>query len=324
MLDLTVNSDGLINGFTLTEPTPTSWTELDTQLSALGPRTSFAAMEIHPDGHCELIHGHAPDVPRPIGSAFKLYVLGALGQAVAEGTARWDEPLTIREDHKSPAGPMQHRPAGTDAPLSEYADLMISLSDNTATDHLLHRLGRDAVWRQLALFGHAAPERNHPFSSTKAFFQFKSDPNSLDAQSYPDLTAPERLAMLERLEALPLPDPRVIWTEPRFIDTIEWFASPVDICHAYAGLAGLGQPEIDHALSLEDAAIGLDPSRFPAVWYKGGQEPGVLTLQYLARTGDGRRLAVALLMSDPENAVDAIATFTRGQAVIRGAFDLMA
>ncbi|MGF6881001.1 hypothetical protein ABIA39_000881 [Nocardia sp. GAS34] len=325
LLDLTVSPTGLIDSLaaTLVKPAPTSWAELDARLATLAPRASFAAMEIRTDGHCELIHGHEAEVPRPTGSAFKLYVLGALGQAVAQGSARWDESLRIREDHRSPAGTMQYLPAGTEAPLSEYADLMISLSDNTATDHLLHRLGREAVQRQLALFGHASPETNRPFPSTKAFFQFKFDPDSGDAHRYPRLSEPERLAMLERLEARPLPDPRRIWPEPRFIDSIEWFASPADICRAYAGLASLDQPEIDHALSLGDAGIGLDRNRFPTVWYKGGQEPGVLTLQYLVRTKQGHGLVVALLMSDPETALDAIAPLAEGQALIRGAFDLM-
>jgi hypothetical protein len=327
LLTLHVNPSGLVDDLDLTVPTPppTSWEECDARLSALGPRVCFAAMEIGPGGECRLVHGLSPEIRRPTGSAFKLYVLGALGQAVAEGSARWDEPLAIRDDRKSlPSGIMQDHPQGHIAPLSEYAELMISLSDNTATDHLIHRVGRDAVQRQLRLFGHRAPEANIPFLTTRAFFRFKASSDSALARRYPDLPVHERRALLESLERQPLANLPDIWPAPREIDRIEWFASPIDICHAFLGLLRLDQPEIGHALSRNDAGLGLDTSRFPTVWYKGGSEPGVLTLHYLACTGTGRPLAVSLLVSDPREPLPTIATVVAAQSALRGAFELMA
>ncbi|WP_433193649.1 serine hydrolase [Nocardia sp. CA-107356] len=327
LLTLHVNPAGLVDDLDLAVPTPppTSWDECDAQLSALGPRVCFAAMEIGPGDECRLVHGLSPETRRPTGSAFKLYVLGALGQAVAEGSARWDEPLAIRDVHKSlPSGIMQDHPQGHTAPLSEYAELMISLSDNTATDHLIHRLGRDAVQHQLRLFGHRAPEANIPFLTTRAFFRFKASPDSALAQRYPDLPVHERRALLESLERQQLLDLPDIWPAPREIDRIEWFASPIDICHAFVGLLRLDQPEIDHALSRNDAGLGLDTSRFPTVWYKGGSEPGVVTLHYLARTATDRTLAVSLLVSDPHEPLPTIALVVAAQSALRGAFELMA
>ncbi|WP_192784103.1 serine hydrolase [Nonomuraea angiospora] len=156
---------------------------------------SFAAARIEPDGQCRIAHGLDADTQRPIGSAFKLYVLGALAQAVAEGRLSWNERLAIRDDHKSlPSGTLQNRPAGTMLALSEYADHMISISDNTATDHLIHRLGRDAVRRQLSLFGHREPDANVPILTTKAFFQLKAASDQDRTRQYLALPAHRRTA----------------------------------------------------------------------------------------------------------------------------------
>ena len=40
-------------------------------------------------------------------------------------------------------------------------------------------------------------------------------------------------------------------------------------------------------LQINDGGVGLDPGQWPTVWYKGGSETGVLTLNYLARTSGG-------------------------------------
>ena len=44
---------------------------------------------------------------------------------------------------------------------------MISISDNTATDHLLHHLGRRNVEGQMVAMGHGTPQRNRPLLSTR-------------------------------------------------------------------------------------------------------------------------------------------------------------
>jgi Beta-lactamase enzyme family len=285
---------------------------------------SFAAAEIGQDARCRIVHGFDADTQRPIGSAFKLYVLGALAKAVVDGQASWDERLAIRDDWKSlPSGQLQDRPAGSTLTLAEFADHMISISDNTATDHLIHRLGRSAVERSLALLGNQRPGASIPLLSTKALFQLKVGADAGRADHYLALPRPDRAAALAELEALPLPEVRAAWTRPDRIDQIEWFASPSDICQAYAALHRFGRPEIHHALSRNDDGLNLDLSRFPTTWYKGGSEPGVVTLHYLAGTADGRTLVTSLMVSDPIMAPDTMVVAAKGQAVIRGAFDLL-
>ncbi|HUQ61155.1 serine hydrolase [Lentzea sp.] len=327
LLDLHVDQTGLLDGLRATPdaPVPSSWQEVDSQLAALGGRVSFGASEILPDGRCRDVHGLNDDVQRPLGSAFKLYVLGALGQAVAEHRASWTDQLAIREDWKSlPSGVLQNQPAGTRLPLTEYADKMISISDNTATDHLIHHLGRDAVQRQVKAFGNQRPSANTPFLTTKALFELKATTRyPARADAYLALPRWARPAALTGLERLPLTG-LTGWPEPRKIDEIEWFGSPDDLCRAFSGLRKQNQPEIGHALSLNDGGLGLDRAAFPEVWFKGGSEPGVLTLNYLARTADGRSLVTSVMVSDPVAPLNEAHVVAQGIAVAKGAVALLA
>jgi beta-lactamase class A len=329
LVRLSVDRTGLVNGLLLSlapardTPQPTSWAELDRDLAGLGATVSFVAAEVEPGGGCRPAHGLDANAPRPLGSAFKLYVLGALGQAVAEHRAAWNEPLPIHDDWKSlPSGNLQLRPAGTELPLTTYADHMISISDNTAADHLIHRLGRAAVERQLTLFGARQPQLDIPFLTTKAMFELKTNGYPLGADAYLALPASARAAALTTVEELPLPHLTAVWTHPEDIDTIEWFASPMDICRAFAGLQRLDQPQIGHALGINDAGM-LDRSQFPVVWFKGGSEPGVLTLNFLARSTAGRTFVTSVLVSDPAVALPEDSVALSLTPVIRGAFALL-
>jgi hypothetical protein len=329
LASIALTAAGLIGQlfFTPLLPEPTSWSELDQRLQALAPRVSFLAATLDEDG-CEPVHAVAADTARPIGSAFKLYVLGALATAVAAGRAAWDEPLSIRDSWKSlPSGTFQDLPAGTTLPLSAYAANMIASSDNTATDHLIHRLGRSAVVAQQVHFGMTEPGRNVPFLLTRDLFVLKltAYPHLVDA--YAALPSWARQLVVPALAVLPLPtlEDAAAWTTPRRID-VEWFASPADICAAFAGLAEQaatpGLEPVDDILSINDGGLLLDPASWDRTWFKGGSEPGVLTLNYLARTSDGRTFVVSAMVSDPEAALPEAFAVAELQALIRGAFTL--
>ena len=331
-LSAAVDADGLLASLTLLpyRPSPSSWAELDRRLRAVAPAVSFQASRLTADGRCLPVHGVAADTPRPIGSAFKLYVLAALADAVATGHAAWDEPLAIRDDWKSlPSGVLQNAPAGTTLTLEQYAQYMISISDNTAADHLIHRLGRERVERQLVRSGMRRPALDVPFLTTREFFQFKAAPDHPGPlQTYLRLPVTQRLRYLTDMI-----DPRPLtglagWEQPRAIDTLEWFASPADICRVYANLAraagtSAGAP-VAGILSLNDGGLGLDRARWPAVWFKGGSEPGVLTLTYLARTAGGARYVVSVDVGDPVRALDEASVVPELLALARGGFQLAA
>jgi beta-lactamase class A len=328
LLDLAVDGTGLIAGIRFRRPAPTSFEELHARLKALAPDVSFLTAELD-HGRCEPIDTVAASQPRPLGSAFKLYVLGTLAHAIDEKEASWSQTLAIHEEWKSfPSGDLQNLPAGTLLPLGTYADKMISISDNTAADHLIHFLGRDVVEEQLRRFGMARPRADEPFLTTREFFQLKLNNFPSLADAYTGLDRGDRLDYLtQQIDPLPLP-PLGPWTQPRAIDSIEWFGSPSDICRAYAGLQGQAKDPalsgVDHALSINDGGIGLDRQQWSRVWFKGGSEPGVLTLNYLATTTDGRTFVVSAMVSNPVTAFDETYAAVEGIALVNGAFSLAA
>jgi hypothetical protein len=86
------------------------------------------------------------------------------------------------------------------------------------------------------------------------------------------------------------------YASPADIDTIEWFASPDEICRAFAGLQQLATQAalapLGSVLSASNGGIGLDPAQWPIIWSTGGSEPGVLTLGYLAMNSNGQTFVV--------------------------------
>ena len=79
---LAVDATGLIAGLRFVPvppPAPRTWAALDRRLHAVAPRVSVLAARIE-GGACVPVHAVAPDVARPLGSAFK-YVLGDLAHA---------------------------------------------------------------------------------------------------------------------------------------------------------------------------------------------------------------------------------------------------
>ena len=68
---------------------------------------------------------------------------------------------------------MRDEAAGKTFTLREFAEKMISVSDNTATDHLLAFVGRQAVEETVKASGNAAAARNVPFLSTRDVFALK-------------------------------------------------------------------------------------------------------------------------------------------------------
>ena len=178
-------------------PSAASWGELDAELGKIAPEVSVFAAEVKA-GKCEPVHGLNSDRKLAIGSAFKLYVLGELARQVGTGKLSWDEQLSIREEWKSvPSGKMQDEPAGTRHSVSYFAGQMISISDNTAADHLIHLLGRERVEANLTEMGMTDPSKNAPFLLTRDMVVLKATGNDALAKSYLAADAAGRRTLLD-------------------------------------------------------------------------------------------------------------------------------
>jgi hypothetical protein len=137
---------------------------------------------------------------------------------------------------------------------------------------LIHLVGRSAVQaRDRQWSAHAA--LNVPFLTTREFFLLKFVHPAL-AHQYLRLAPGQRAAFLAySVDPLPLSQAQLQnLASPADID-IEWFASPDDICRAFAGLQQLAaQPRLaplGSILSANNGGIELDPAQWPTVWYKG-------------------------------------------------------
>jgi beta-lactamase class A len=80
-------------------------------------------------------------------STIKLPILVALFDAVARGEAKWTEPLTVTAAEKVTGSGIvgSEISDGVQLPLRDVANLMIVLSDNTATNMIIQRIGADTV-----------------------------------------------------------------------------------------------------------------------------------------------------------------------------------
>jgi beta-lactamase class A len=88
-------------------------------------------------------------------SMIKVPILVAFFQDVDAGKIRLDEMLTMEEqDVVGEAGELQFQPIGSEFPAIEVATLMIIISDNTATNMLIRRLGgMEALNRRFQSWG---------------------------------------------------------------------------------------------------------------------------------------------------------------------------
>jgi hypothetical protein len=262
------------------------------------------------EGTCRPVHERNPDQTLAVGSAFKLYVLGELARQVEAGEASWDEPLTLRASLKSlPSGNLLYEPDGAVFSLRYYAEQMIAESDNTATDHLIDRLGRRNVEAMMAQMGHHDPSLNTPLLMTREWFAIKLRFTPAQVEAYLKASENRQRRMLER-QVAPLADTLwdgEEWSGPYLIDTIEWFASAADLCRAMAALHELGNRPglgpVHDALSLEPGIL-FDARTWSYVGYKGGYETGVKSETWLLQRNDGRWFALVAIINDPRREID--------------------
>jgi beta-lactamase class A len=87
-------------------------------------------------------------------STIKLPILVAVYAEVAAGRARWDQPLVLTKDKKvSGSGVLTEFADGTTITLRDAANLMIVVSDNTATNLVLDVVSSDTVNARMDALG---------------------------------------------------------------------------------------------------------------------------------------------------------------------------
>lgn len=294
------------------ENLPKTWEDLKAQLNQSASRPMLYVAKIDTSklgetGQCQPFEAVRGDAQQALGSTFKLYILGALAQQIDEGKLSWDQEVTIKDELKSlPSGVLQNKAAGDKVTIREAANKMISISDNTATDHLLDLVGRDKVEAWVKKSGHSAPERLSPFMSTREMFQIKLGHDEAWRAKYINMNLAERVQALQELKTQPLPalESATGWDKPRDVNTIEWFASGQDLCALHATfISNQDRPAFKTAMdvmSINSGGQGLDPKVWPYVGFKGGSEPGVVLLSFVLQDAKGDWYSVSVGGSDDE------------------------
>mmetsp|Transcript_20141 Transcript_20141/g.41062 ORF Transcript_20141/g.41062 Transcript_20141/m.41062 type:complete len:517 (+) Transcript_20141:268-1818(+) len=333
LLNLSVDDDGRINGLLVgpAEPPvldnpPKTIEEAADRLSGLGEYFNYLVADVSAAtatnggaltcSESNILSASGSDEPTPIGSIFKLYVLGAVVDAVNAGTIAWDQPVELVDEYKSiPSGITQDDPPGSNRTVMEMATLMMSISDNTATDHLMVLVGRDAVEAAVSSYGHHMPDLNIPFISTREFSLLKLDGKSFDGGLDNHDTSPGPIGQ-EYIDAVDVAERRRIladlrnssvdgldltrWVQegPVAVEEIEWFASPLDLCTA---LVRLQQDEVASEILSANPGIPDEQGLFSYIGYKGGSEPGVFGMAwYVEAAADGARRVVTGTVWDPD------------------------
>ncbi|MGZ0712231.1 serine hydrolase (plasmid) [Coraliomargarita sp. W4R53] len=323
-MQIAIDADGLIAGLLFSASTgdrepAASWSELEDAVDGFAAETTLTVTDVT-DGASERIAaaGGGSDLgdtdAMPSGSMFKLYVLGAVATAVADGSLTWDAPLIVTDDVKSlPSGELQNESSGTTVTVQEAAEQMIAISDNTATDMLMAAVGPEALEQALVDLGHHDPSLNTPMLSTRALFQLGwgegGDGGDARADWNAATTTAEQRQVIDALPTGLLDIPVSAVVTPVWQDRLDWFTTPDDLAAAHLALQTMATTEagapIRGILSANNG-LGETGDEWPYVAFKAGSSIGVLGGSWYLERADGRAFVITIQGSsdDPSELAD--------------------
>lgn len=269
---LVLNQQGLISGLLFQSPRshPQPSQDLTSAFKALPGKVSVLVLE---NGTPKLSYN--PDQPLAVGSAFKLAVLNVLKTQIAAKQQSWNTVLNLKSSLKSlPSGFLHTWPSDSSLTVYSLAALMISQSDNTATDHLIQLVGKPALEK--------LSPRNTPFLMTREAFMLKNPKNVSLRDRYLTADAKQRQALLR--ESAPLPSASD-FESGVLSPEIEWFYTTTELCQLLANVADLPVTQINPGLAR--------PQDWQTISFKGGSEPGVLNFTTQLQSKDGKTYCVS-------------------------------
>lgn len=225
------------------------------------------------DAGCTEVAGDAAGALRATASIFKIWVLGGVARAVAQGLLAPGDAVPLVASELAPGGTINAEPLGTPFPIADLATLMIGISDNTATDLLHEEVGRERI----GLFiddSAADPAVLRPLLGiSEQFHVFRSFPLDLALAYVNGTEAYQQQFLQEEIEPLgPLVDGP--YNHVQLLTQGTWRASPLDVCSAFARMRRL--PQGSDAIVMADHALGAGVAQpgvrgaWDRVWYKGG------------------------------------------------------
>ncbi|WP_440711000.1 serine hydrolase [Herbiconiux sp. YIM B11900] len=336
-LQIALDTDEKIAGLLFTpsaaDRTPaTSWSELEDAVDGFATDTRLVVAEVEPGGAAQpattplLAAGPDAAEAMPSGSMFKLYVLGAVADAVTAGTLAWDQPLTITDDVKSlPSGELQNAPSGSTVTVREAADKMISISDNTATDLLIAAVGPEAVQQQFSVMGQSDPARNVPLLTTRALFQLgwgTGESEAAGRAAWADADSAGRQAILSTLPTGLVDVAVQDVATPVWQSGLDWFTTADDLTAAHLALQQKAQDPaaapVRDILAINNGLGETFGDAWSYVAFKGGSSIGVLGGSWYLERADGRAFTVSIQgeSADPAALADQATFFGQVQDAV--------
>jgi beta-lactamase class A len=135
----------------------------------------------------------------PTASTIKLAIVYELFKQASEGRIRLDETITL-DRSKAVGGAGVLAEMGTPTlSIGDYAVLMVTLSDNTATNVLIDRLGMEAITRRMQGLGLAATKlRRHMMDAAAAHRGDENVSTPDDVARLLQVMPPEGIALLKK------------------------------------------------------------------------------------------------------------------------------
>lgn len=243
-----------------------------------------------------------PDGRYAIASTVKLYILAELDRSIQAGERQWSDVVQLGPK-SHPSGISQNWPDRSPVTLHTLATLMISISDNSATDSLIRIIGQDGLANIVRASGHHNPDELQPLLMTRQASTLKMPVHAERREQYLNGSPAEREQLLAEFDsALTLDslDSRILTHKPLFIDQLEWFASPADVVRLLDYLRLNASNEARQILAINPGIGKAAAEKWEYFGYKGGSEPGVLSLNFLLRSKTGGNYAVSVNWNDKE------------------------
>jgi beta-lactamase class A len=280
---IAIDGEGRITTLWFSPPELTAVPPLDEVVAGLRALPAKVSYLVLTDGAD--VAAHDADVPMAVGSAFKLAILDAVRERIDAKKAQWSDVVRLDAKNKSlPSGSLHTWPNKAPLTLHTLASLMMSVSDNTATDVLLDYVGRDAVEKR-------APG-NTPFMSTRDAFVLKQTRGAPLLARWRAADSTARRKMLPELAAAKLEDGD--FTGEPTVD-VEWMFSARKLCELIGRNKALDVVQIEPGIATK--------KNWDLVAYKGGSEPGVLNYTTWVEKA-GKKHCVVTTWNDPAKAVD--------------------
>lgn len=270
-----------------------SLTETASQIAELPGQQGLLIKKLN--GNAETLLAQNAGDRFSIASTFKLYILAELDRSIRSGERSWTD--VVKLGPKShPSGISQDWPDASPVTLHTLATLMISRSDNSATDTMIRVIGQRKLQDIVRATGHRQPDWLVPMLMTRQSSALKMPRHDSTRVTFEAASRAERIELLRQKDSelnLSDIDPVRLTSKPGHINTIGWFATPADIVSLLDWLRMNASSETRAILAINP---GIDPATarlHSYLGYKGGSEAGVMSMNFLIKSRGGDDYAVS-------------------------------